>query len=372
MVIGVPREIKEEEYRVGVIPAGVRELKKDGHTVLVEEGAGTGSGFSDNEYLDADADVTDRETLFGKADLVVKVKEPLPSEFPLFRESQAVFTYLHLAPNRKLLEFLLSSGITGLGYETLLKDGGLPLLSPMSEIAGRMAPIVGSYYLQAEHGGTGVLPTGMAGVKPGKALVLGAGVVGTNSARVCSGLGMDTVVISKGADRLQRIDELFMGRVKTLPVTMHNVELEIPDCDIIIGAVLVPGGRTPMLITREMLATMKKGAVIVDVSIDQGGCTETSHPTTHNSPVYTVDGVLHYAVANMPGAYPRTSTHALTNSTLPYIRTIASLGIERAIKEDASIRSALNTYHGAVVHEALAESTGVPFRDLDELTGGSS
>jgi alanine dehydrogenase len=367
MIIGVPREIKEEEYRVGVVPAGVRELRKDGHTVLVEEGAGTGSGFGDQEYLAADADIVDRETLFAKADLIVKVKEPLPSEFPLFRKGQAVFTYLHLAPNRNLLEFLLSGWITGLGYETLQKDGGLPLLSPMSEIAGRMAPIVGSYYLQAEHGGTGVLPTGTTGVKPGKALILGAGVVGTNSARVCSGLGMDTVVISKGTDRLRRIDELFMGRVNTLPVTMHNVEQEIIDCDIIIGAVLVPGGRTPMLVNRGMLTSMKKGSVIVDVSIDQGGCTETSRPTTHNNPVYAVEGILHYAVANMPGAYPRTSTHALTNSTLPYVRTIAALGIEKAVREDDSIRSALNTYRGAVVHRTLAESAGISFRDLDEI-----
>jgi alanine dehydrogenase len=367
MIIGIPREIKEEEYRVGVIPAGVRELRKDGHTVLVEEGAGTGSGFGDQEYLDADADIVDRGTLFRKADLVVKVKEPLPSEFSLFREGQAVFTYLHLAPNRRLLDFLLAGRITGLGYETLQKDGGLPLLSPMSEIAGRMAPIVASYYLQAEHGGTGVLPTGTAGVKPGKALVLGAGVVGTNAARVCAGLGMDTVVISKGADRLQRIDELFMGKVKTLPVTMHSVEHEIVDCDIIIGAVLVPGGRTPMLITKEMLKAMKTGAVIVDVSIDQGGCTETSHPTTHNDPVYAVEGVLHYAVANMPGAYPRTSTYALTNSTLPYVKTIAALGVEKAIREDGSLRSALNTYRGSVVHKTLAESTGLSFRDFDEI-----
>lgn len=369
MIIGVPREIKEEEYRVGVTPAGVRELRKDGHTVLIEEHAGTGSGFADQEYLDADADIVDRDTLFSKADLIVKVKEPLPSEFPLLRKGLTIFTYLHLAPNRPLIEFLLAAEITGLGYETLQENGRLPLLSPMSEVAGRMSPIVGAYYLQAEHGGTGVLPTGTAGVKPGKALILGAGVVGTNAARVCTGLGMDTTVISKGADRLQRIDEQFTGKVKTLPVTLHNVEQEIVDCDIIIGAVLVPGGRTPMLITKGMLTTMKKGAVIVDVSVDQGGCTETSHPTTHNDPVYTVEGVLHYAVANMPGAYPRTSTYALTNSTLPYIRSIAASGIEKAIREDMAIRSALNIYRGAVVHRTLAESTGIPFRDPDEVVG---
>jgi alanine dehydrogenase len=356
MIIGVPKEIKKEEYRVGVVPSGVKELKSFGHTVLVEEDAGTGSGFRDEEYLDADADVVDRNALFDKSDLIVKVKEPLPEEYGLLRPGQAIFTYLHLAPNRNLTEFLVKRGITAIGYETLEKDGRLPLLSPMSEVAGRMAPLMGVYYLQMIHGGTGVLATGVAGVRPAKALILGAGVVGGNAARVCIGLGMDTVVIGKGADKLQRLDELFMGRIHTLPVTAHDVAEEIRDADIVIGAVLVPGGRTPVLITRDMLRSMKKGAVIVDVSVDQGGCTETSRPTTHDNPVYTVDGVIHYAVANMPGAFPRTSTIALTNATLPYIKTIANLGIKDAVSKDPSIKSALNTYRGEIVHPIVAQA----------------
>jgi len=364
MIIGIPGEIKKEEYRVGITPSGVEELKRDGHTILVENGAGHGSGFSDAEYLNADADIVDRETLFRKADLIVKVKEPLPSEYGLIREGQAIFTYLHLATNRELTELLLNKKVTALGYETLEKDGTLPLLSPMSEIAGRMAPVIGSYYLQRIHGGAGVLPTGAVGVRPARALILGAGVVGTNAARVSIGLGMDTVVMNRGLERLRRIDEILTGRARTLPLTTSNVAEEIKGADIVIGAVLVPGGRTPVLIKRDMLREMKRGAVIIDVSVDQGGCVETSRPTTHDNPVYEVDGIIHYTVANMPGAYPRTSTLALTNATLPYIRTIANKGIEGAIKEDAAIRSALNTYKGEVVHRALADSLGVACRDI--------
>ncbi len=354
MIIGVPKEIKKEEYRVGIVPSGVKELRAAGHTLLIEKDAGAGSGFSDEEYLDADADVVEQGVLFEKSDLIVKVKEPLPEEYGLLRQGQTVFTYLHLAPNRELTRFLVERNITALGYETLEKGGALPLLSPMSEVAGRMAPLMAVYYLQMIHGGTGVLATGVAGVRPAKALILGAGVVGSNAARVCIGLGMDTVVISKGTDKLQRLDELFMGRIHTLPVTAHDVGEEVRDADIVIGGVLVPGGRTPVLIPRAMLATMKKGAVIVDVAVDQGGCVETSRPTTHDNPVYTVDGIIHYAVANMPGAFPRTSTIALTNATLPYIKMIADLGVERAIAQDPALRSALNTHQGKIVHPVVA------------------
>lgn len=356
MIIGVPKEIKKEEYRVGITPAGVKELRNSGHTVLVENGAGEGSGFTADEYLRADADIVDKVSLFKKADLIVKVKEPQPGEYDFFREGQALFTYLHLAPNRGLIEFLIRHKITALGYETLEKDGGLPLLFPMSEVAGRMAPIIGAYYLQMIHGGAGVLCTGIPGVKPAKALILGAGVVGTNASRVCTGMGMDTVVISKGEGMLQRIDELFMGRVKTLPPTRHNIEEELHSADIVIGAVLIPGAKTPVLITKSMLKIMKKGAVIIDVSVDQGGCVETTHPTTHDNPVYKVDGIIHYAVSNMPGAYPRTSTLALANATLPYIEIIANSGIEEAIKDNPAIKSALNIHHGKIVHKALADS----------------
>lgn len=367
MVIGIPKEIKKEEYRVGITPSGVEELRRDGHTVLVEAGAGEGSGFSDEEYLKVDADIVGREALFSKSDLIVKVKEPLFSEYDLIKTGHAVFTYLHLAPNHELTKMLLDKKVTALGYETLQRDGTLPLLQPMSEIAGRMAPIMGAYFLQRIHHGRGVLPTGAAGVKPSKAAILGAGVVGSNATRVCIGLGMETVVMNKGMEKLRRLDEQFVGRVKTLPLTMQNIAEEINGADVVIGAVLVPGGKTPVLITRNMLKTMKKGAVIIDVSVDQGGCVETSRPTTHDNPIYEIDGIIHYCVANMPGAYPRTSTLALTNATLPYIKLLAKLGIERAINEDASIKSAVNTYKGEVVNRALAESMGMHYRSVSDL-----
>lgn len=367
MIIGIPKEIKTHEYRVGITPSGAEDLKRDGHTILIETGAGEGSGFSDDEYLKADADIVDRETLFKKSDLIVKVKEPLPQEYDLIKECQAIFTYLHLAPNRGLTEFLLNKKVIALGYETLQKDGILPLLAPMSEIAGRMSPIIGAYYLQKIHGGRGILPTGVCGVVPAKALILGAGIVGTNAARVCIGLGIDTTVMNRGIERLQKIDEMFMGKVKTMPLSMSNIQEEIKNADIIIGAVLIPGGRTPILITKGMLKTMKKGSVIVDVSIDQGGCVETSKPTTHDNPVYEVDGIIHYTVTNMPGAYPRTSTLALTNTTLPYIKTIAKIGIEKAIREDTVIKSSLNTYMGHIVNKELANSLGIKYREINEI-----
>ena len=367
MIIGVPKEIKKEEYRVGMTPFGAEELRGDGHTILIETGAGEGSGFSDEEYLRTDADIVDRKTLFSRSDLIVKVKEPLLPEFELIREGQAIFTYLHLAPNPELTALLLRKKVTALGYETLERDGGLPLLVPMSEIAGRMAPLMGAYYLQKIHGGEGVLPTGAIGVNPARALILGAGVVGGNAARVCVGLGMDTLVMNNGRERLQKLDEDFMGRIRTLPLSEHDIRNKIRDADIVIGAVLVPGARTPRLITRDMLGTMKKGAVIVDVSVDQGGCAETTRPTTHDNPVYDVDGIIHYTVANMPGAYPRTSTFALTNATFPYIKTIAGAGVEKVIREDAEIASSVNTYRGEIVHKALAESMGVPHRTIREI-----
>ncbi|HMK60645.1 MAG TPA: alanine dehydrogenase [Dissulfurispiraceae bacterium] len=356
MVIGVPKEIKTQEYRVGMTPSGVEELKSDGHIVLVEARAGDGSGFPDAQYLKAGANITDRNSLFSESELIVKVKEPLPAEYNLLKEGRALFAYLHLAANRELTELLLRKRITSLAYETLQKDGALPLLQPMSEIAGRMAPLVGAYYLQKPHGGTGVLPMGVAGVKPAKAVILGAGTVGFNAARVCIGLEMDTVVANKSVSRLERLNEFFSGRVKTVSLSDTNIRNEIQDADIVVGAVLVPGGKTPLLITLEMLGLMKKGAIIVDVSVDQGGCVETAKPTTHDDPVYTIDGIVHYMVANMPGAYPRTSTLALTNATLPYIKTIASLGIGEATNKDTALTSALNTHKGRIAHEELART----------------
>jgi alanine dehydrogenase len=356
MIIGIPKEIKVEEFRVGLTPAGAGELTGSGHRVLIENGAGEGSGFHDSEYRTAGAEIVQRNNLFERAELIVKVKEPVPAEFSLLREGVAIFTYLHLAPNPVLTKTLLSKKITGLAYETLERGGRLPLLAPMSEIAGRMAPLMAAFYLQKFKGGSGVLPTGVSGVNPGKIVILGAGVVGTNAARVGIGLGMQTVVVNKDIAQLRRIDRLFRGRAGTILLSPNAVEREIVDADMIIGAVLVPGGRTPVLITREMLRTMRRGSVIVDVSVDQGGCVETSKPTTHDDPVYEVEGIVHYCVANMPGAYPRTSTLALTNATLPYIRIIAEKGIEKAVREDAAIRTALNTQEGKIVHKALAES----------------
>ena len=367
MIIGVPKEIKKGEFRVGMTPYGVEELKADGHTILVESGAGEGSDFSADEYGNAGAEIVDKEALFDQAELIIKVKEPVLQEYDLFKERQAVFTFLHLASARELIEVLLRKKVVGLGYETLQKDGYLPLLAPMSEIAGRMAPIMGAYYLQKIYGGEGLLPTGVMGVEPAKAVVLGAGVVGTNAARDCVGLGMDTVVMDIRMERLLKIDEMFLGRVKTLPITLHNIKEEIRNADIVIGAVLIPGARTPLLIKREMLKTMKKGAVIIDVSVDQGGCFETSRPTTHDAPIYKVDGIVHYSVANMPGAYPKTSTIALTNVSLPYVKTLANKGLERAFREDSAIRSALNTYEGFVVHKALAESMGYDYKNVEEI-----
>jgi alanine dehydrogenase len=359
MLIGVPKEIKTEEFRVGLTPTGTRELVRDGHAILIETKAGEGSGFADEEYRKAGAETAVREVVFNKAELIVKVKEPVPPEYVLLREGVALFTYLHLAPNPELTRVLIDKKVTGLAYETLEKDGRLPLLAPMSEVAGRMAPIMASLYLQKFRGGSGILPTGVSGVRPGKIVILGAGVVGTNAARVAIGLGMETVVINRDAAGLQRIDELYKGRVRTLPLSAHAVDEEIRDADIVIGAVLVPGGRTPVLITREMLRTMKRGSVIVDVSVDQGGCVETSHPTTHDDPVFEVEGIIQYCVANMPGAYPRTSTLALTNATLPYVKLLANRGIEKAIAESAEIRSSLNTYRGKITNKVLAASLGL-------------
>jgi alanine dehydrogenase len=354
MIIGVPREIKIEEFRVGLTPVGARELVRGNHKVLVEKDAGVGSGFSNEAYRKAGAEIEERETVFDRAELIVKVKEPVSSEYPLLHDAVALFTYLHLAPNPELTRLLLAKKITGLAYETLEHDGKLPLLAPMSEIAGRMAPLMAAFYRQTFKGGSGVLPTGVSGVRPGKIVILGAGVVGTNAARVGMGLGMETVVINRDTAGLQRIDELFKGRVRTLPMTAHALDEEIADADIIVGAILVPGGRTPVLITREMLGTMKKGSVIVDVSVDQGGCVETSRPTTHDDPVFVVDGIVHYCVANMPGAYPRTSTLALTNATLPYLQAVADGGIDAALTEYPELVRGTYLYRGRCASETLA------------------
>jgi alanine dehydrogenase len=354
MIIAVPKEVKREEYRVAMTPAGAVELVVAGHTVLVESCAGNGSGFSDDSYRQCGAAVVSREELFARGEMVVKVKEPLAEEYALFREGQLLFTYLHLAPNRSLTEFLLARKITALAYETLEVRGGLPLLAPMSEVAGRMAPLAAAWCLQRCRGGAGLLPTGAVGVRPARALILGAGTVGSSAARVAMGMGMETVVLNRGLERLQQIDALSSGRVRTGMLLRDNLVAELKGADVVIGAVLVPGGRTPLLVSREMLGLMKKGAVIVDVAVDQGGCAETTRPTTHDAPSYIVDDIVHYAVANMPGAYPCTSTIALTNVTLPYVLLLAAHGLDGAMALEPALASAVNVQGGRIVHRALA------------------
>jgi alanine dehydrogenase len=356
MIIGVPKEIKREEYRTAITPAGAAELVSAGHELLVENGTGCGSGFPDESYRQSGATVVTREELFWRAELIVKVKEPVPQEFDLLRQGQTLFTYLHLATNRELTTFLMERGITALAYETLEVSGSLPLLSPMSEVAGLMAPLAAAWCLQKNKGGAGLLPMGAVGVRPAKALILGAGIVGFHAARVALGIGMETVVLNRGIERLRRIDELTGGKVRTVMLVPENLRAEIRDADIIIGAVLIPGGRAPLLISRKMLAEMKKGTVIVDVAVDQGGCAETTRPTTHDDPTYIVDDIVHYAVANMPGAYPRTSTLALTNATLPYVRLLADQGVERAIAENPDVATAVNVRDGRIIHPSLAAS----------------
>ncbi len=356
MKIGIPKESKQNEYRVAITPQGCGELIGDGHEVFIEKEAGYGSGFPDENYLAKGVDVVTREEVFKKAELIAKVKEPLPEEYALLRSSHILFTFLHLASSPDLANVLIKKGLIAIGYETITKNNKLPILAPMSEIAGRMAPIMGGFFLQKFRGGSGIMPAGVVGVLQARCVILGAGNVGFNSARVASGMGMDVTVLNRGMERLRQIDESFSGRIKTLSLSKETILSSISDADMIVCAVLMPGERAPKLITREMLSFMKKGSVIVDVSIDQGGCAETSKPTTHDAPVFSVEGILHYCVANMPGAYPRTSTIALTNETIQYIKHITDFGIEDAIHKDDAIRSGVNIYKGRLTHEGLARS----------------
>jgi alanine dehydrogenase len=356
MIIGVPKEIKVDEFRVGVTPQGVKGLAEGGHRVIVEKSAGAGSGFSDEDYESAGAEISDKERLFADAGLIIKVKEPLADEYHLLREGQALFTFLHLASNPGLLKILLKKNISAFGYETLEVDGTLPLLRPMSEIAGKMAPFIAAFYLQKFHGGEGLLFTGTEGVHPANVLILGAGVVGMSALKVAHGMGAQVTIVNRGEDKLRQVDEIYKRAVRTLGATAENIETAALAADVLIGAVYVTGSRTPKLISRELVSRMRNGAVIVDVSVDQGGCIETTRPTTHDNPVYIVDGVVHYTVANMPGAYPRTSTFALTAKTIEYIKILAKNGIENAFKENPAIRTALNTFRGEIMHKAVAES----------------
>jgi len=372
--VGVPTETKIDEFRVAVTPEGVRELSVHGVEVLVQAGAGAGSSIGDEAYRRAGAEIVDDPAeVWERAELVCKVKEPLEEEFGFFRDGLVVFTYLHLAAYPKVADALLSSGLTSIAYETVqLEDGALPLLAPMSEVAGRMSVQVGAHYLERHNGGRGVLLGGAPGVRPARVVVLGAGNVGWNAAWMAAGLEAEVDLLDKSVDRLRFIDQIQMGRITTLASNRGTVEQVVAEADLVIGAVLVPGGRAPVVVSEEMVAGMKPGAVVVDIAIDQGGCIETSHETTHKDPVFESHGVIHYAVGNMPGAVPNTSTYALTNVTLPYLAELARLGVPAAVSADAALALGVNTLGGAVVNAAVAEALDRPAVALDGVLGGGS
>ncbi len=359
MRIGVPREIKDNENRVGMTPAGVRALVEGGHDVAVEQGAGAGSGLPDDAYQDAGADIVDADGAWD-ADMVVKIKEPLPDEYEYLHDDLTVFTYFHLAADRELTEAVLDSGITAIAYETVeADDGSLPLLRPMSQVAGRMAPLVGSYYLTRHNDGKGVLPPGIPGVPPGQVLVVGGGTVGANAAKVAAGMGADVTVMEVDHDRMRHLDETLPANVTTRISNQHNLEDELPDADVLVGAVLVPGAEAPHVVSREQVGMMDDGSVVVDVAVDQGGCVETTRPTSHSDPVYTAEGVTHYAVTNMPGAYARTATFAITNATLPYVQALAGNGWKDALRDDEALRKGMNAVDGTLTYRAVAEAFGM-------------
>jgi alanine dehydrogenase len=367
MIIGVPREIKQDEYRVGLVPAGAYSLVKAGHQVLVEQGAGSGSGISDAEYTNAGAQiVANRDELFAHADMIIKVKEPLAQEYQLLHEGQILLTFLHLAALPDLARVLLERHLIAIAYETVqLSDGSLPLLAPMSEVAGRMSVQEGAKYLERHAGGRGVLLAGVPGVPPGQVTIVGGGTVGTNAAKMAVGLGAAVTILDVNPSRLRYIDDLFQGRVRTQMSSEYAIADMTARSDLVIGAALVPGARAPRLVTHEMIAGMSQGAVVVDVAIDQGGCVETSHPTSHSHPTFCVDGVVHYCVANMPGAVSRTSTFALTNVTFPYAMAIANKGWRQAMRDDPAVARGLNLCDGKVAHPAVAAALGLPYVPIE-------
>jgi alanine dehydrogenase len=371
MIIGVPKEIKSHEYRVSLVPAGVRAFTAHGHQVLIQEGAGIGAGVPDEDYQKAGASmVSSAREVYLQAEMVMKVKEPLPAEYDLLRPGLILFTYLHLAPAPELTRVLLEKQVTGVAYETIQEgDGSLPLLTPMSEIAGRMAIQVGAHYLEKPAGGRGVLLGGVPGVNRGKVTILGGGVVGANAAKIAMGMGAGVIVIDSNPRRLAYLDDIFGNSVTTLMSHPDNIAESVIHSHLVVGAVLVAGGKTPKLVPRTLLAEMKPGSVIVDVSVDQGGCCETCHPTTYDNPTYVVDGVLHYSVANMPGSVPRTSTFALTNVTLRYGLQLADLGLRAAIRANAALALGVNTYAGQVTHPAVAGDLNYAYRPLQDLLG---
>ena len=362
MIIGVPKEIKAQEHRVGLIPSTALMLTRRGHTVLVQKDAGVGSGYPDQTYLDAGAQIVETaRKVYAQAETIVKVKEPLKAEYRLLQEGQILFTYLHLAASKPLTEALLKSGVTGVAYETIQVGNKLPLLEPMSEIAGRMSVVMGAYYLAKHNGGSGVLLGGVPGVLPGKVVVIGGGTSGVNAARMALGLKADVTILEVDGERMRFLD-LTMPNVKTLYSNEANLTELMPTTDLLIGAVLVPGAKAPKLITREMLRKMRPGSVFVDIAIDQGGCAETSHATTHQHPVYLKEEVIHYCVANMPGAYARTSTQALSNATARYVELLADLGLEGACKKQPALIGGINTRDGKITHAAVAEAHGLKYK----------
>ena len=367
MIIGVPKEIKNNENRVAVTPAGVKELIKHGHTVYVQATAGNGSGFSDNDYMAAGAKMLATiAEVYAIAEMIIKVKEPIAEEYPLVKKGQLVFTYFHFACERALTDAMMASGATCIAYETVRdRQGHLPLLIPMSEVAGRMSIQEGARFLERPQGGKGILLGGVPGVKPAKVLVLGGGVVGSNAALMAAGLGADVTITDISLPVLRHLAQVMPKNVKTLFSSTHNIETELPDVDLVVGSVLIPGAKAPHLVSRSMLGLMKPGTVLVDVAIDQGGCFETSHPTTHSNPVYEVDGILHYAVANIPGAVPYTSTLALTNATLPYAIRLAHKGWREACKNDPGLADGVNIVDGKITFKAVAEAFDLPYTPLE-------
>lgn len=369
MIVGVVREIKAQEHRVGLVPAGADSLGDSGHEVLVESGAGRGSGIEDDDYRAVGATILDAASeVWARSDLIVKVKEPLPQEYEHLRPGLILYTYLHLAPLPELTDALLDREVIGIAYETIeLDDGSLPLLVPMSEIAGKMAVQVGAHLLEKECGGRGVLLGGVPGVSPADVVIIGGGIVGRNAARVALGMGASVTVLERSPRQMERIDTRFDGRVRTVMSNSISIEAYVRRADLLVGAVLIPGASAPTLVSRQLVSTMKPGSVIVDVAVDQGGCIETTRPTTHNDPSYVVEDVVHYGVANMPGAVPRTSTFALTNVTTPYLMELADEGVDRACRDNAALASGVNTYGGRVTCRAVAESQDRRYTPLDRV-----
>ncbi|OEG62545.1 MAG: alanine dehydrogenase [Halanaerobium sp. MDAL1] len=369
MIIGVPAEIKNNENRVGITPSGVEALVSEGHDVIIEEDAGLGSGISNSDYTEAGAEIeANKEKLFSNSDMIMKVKEPLPEEYDLFKEGQILYTYLHLAAEKELTEALIERNVVSIAYETVeLEDNSLPLLTPMSEVAGKLAAQEGAKFLEKPKGGRGVLLGGVPGVTPAKVVVIGGGIVGANAAKMAKGLGADVTIMDVDPAKMRYLDDIFRGEIKTRMSNKYNIYEEIIEADLVVGAVLIPGDKAPHLVTEDMIKDMKKGAVIVDVAIDQGGCVETTYPTTHDDPVFTKHGVVHYSVANMPGAVARTSTYALTNVTLPYAIDIANKGYKQALLEDEALLKGLNTYKGKITYKAVAETYDLEYYDPKEL-----